>query len=991
MNEKLNKNSALAATMLVAALGGQVVGATTAYAAEPEVVETTMTSEELAAGDIASELDELGVVETAPAQAVEAEPEAEQAQDEQQAPEQAPAAVEATPIAETTVEAPKADAPAETTIEESDAADEYVISAAGDYRVTGTGNRSVRIAANDVRLVLDNATIDATGTGRSAVTVDKGFTATIVVKGDNLLTGDENCAGIAILEGADVTIEGDESACSLSAIGNAGKDHPKGSGVGSGSGIGGTKANGSSGTITVDGNDTLTLSAKGGGTHAAGIGACGGSTTSGAITISNTNLGNVTGGCLAELPNPLDSYQKEAGEGGSAIGNGVNNCGDIVIENCTQAEGTQIVGGSKGAGIGAHYHGKGAHVDENGVATLSILIKGSDLDVKGGVTGAAIGMGRCITLSSFDIRIEDSTVNALGGFLAAGIGWGENGSNYRLEPASVTISNSTVRAEGGVGAAGIGAGKCAWRVSVSIVDGSDVTALAGGISGSKYGDRYNQVAGGIGQGGAAAIGRGAWGSMDFYDGSVRDDMSGGVPIFLGYREADEGYPQPLLNVSADSHVVAIAPGDNYAIAGFANVDGKDASAIGSGIDASIFQMRFARNYGLTAGHTGGGTFDARNDFADWMEAVEGREAAFLNGQSGTVIVVTDAAGGVLESIEMPELADEDLRAFLNGFKPGSRLPGYYSVAVTVPGEGTYGAFSADKDKLLDSDDATIDGNQAFDQDAYGVTQVVDGELVDEFEVGKGVSSYDKLGFATEVKLNVTVRYIDEATGEEIADVERHVETFLYNRGYDVSAYDAIGIDGYEYVRTTGEVVADGVTHSTLVNVYYKLIAPNPDGDLEPDPDPQPIPVPEPEPDPEPTPAPTPAPAPTPTYGGTIATRGTGTPVTPNTATITDDANPLAPGRPAPSPNEAAEQAAQTIVDNTTPAAGHHEDCWVHPWMILGMCITAAYTVGALAHRSRNSKKHQDLYDEVMGKKGGTTERIPESRPQYHPVPREVRN
>ena len=46
------------------------------------------------------------------------------------------------------------------------------------------------------------------------------------------------------------------------------------------------------------------------------------------------------------------------------------------------------------------------------------------------------------------------------------------------------------------------------------------------------------------------------------------------------------------------------------------------------------------------------------------------------------------------------------------------MPPCCSSSPSPSGEGTYGAFSADKDKLLDKTDATIDGNQVFDQDAY---------------------------------------------------------------------------------------------------------------------------------------------------------------------------------------------------------------------------------------------------------------------------------
>ncbi len=66
---------------------------------------------------------------------------------------------------------------------------------------------------------------------------------------------------------------------------------------------------------------------------------------------------------------------------------------------------------------------------------------------------------------------------------------------------------------------------------------------------------------------------------------------------------------------------------------------------------------------------------------------------------------------------------------------------------------------------------------------------------------------------------VTVNYLDEASGSKIAD-QYVTASMIEGSRYDVSAYDAIAIEGYTYSRTSGDAVAGSLNGNKVVNVYY---------------------------------------------------------------------------------------------------------------------------------------------------------------------------
>ena len=76
---------------------------------------------------------------------------------------------------------------------------------------------------------------------------------------------------------------------------------------------------------------------------------------------------------------------------------------------------------------------------------------------------------------------------------------------------------------------------------------------------------------------------------------------------------------------------------------------------------------------------------------------------------------------------------------------------------------------------------------------------------------------------------VTVNYLDQDSGEQIADsyVSQRIRE---GRGYDVRDYDAIHISGYTYVETTGDATQGYMTGNKVVNVLYaaesEIVDPN---------------------------------------------------------------------------------------------------------------------------------------------------------------------
>lgn len=779
----------------------------------------------------------------------------------------------------------------------------YNITESGSYTLTGVGVTPISIAGDiDVTLDLINASIDATNTGHSAISIVDRARVVLNVVGECVMVGDANHAGIQVESGSSLVVNGTENPSSLKAIGNAGVTNYAND-KDSGAGIGGQKGAVDCGTITVNGNGrNLTLSAEGGGHRTAGIGS-GNSGLSGAITISETILQGIHGGCYgAPIAGNVEDSKKTL-EGGPAIGSTsmVDAHSPIVINGCYGAD---IVGGGKSAGIGGGYWTK--------AATISIV--DSDLEVEGGVTGAAIGVGRCTVGTAVTIDISNSAIKAWGGYLGAAIGLGFN-ENKQVGESSVAIHGGTIVATGGTGAAAIGGGAHAYNVSVTIDEGASVVAYAGANYAAKYTELYNGTGDlvlenggeGIGQSGAAAIGRGAWGSVG-PEGST----------FL-----IEPYETAKLTISADSFVIAMSSGDNWAIGGFTDQEG---------VEASILQTRFVRNYDL---HPKGDP--TWQHFITRDKDIEaGWAVCFLDGAQSTDLIIKSADTlQPLFTLATPELGE----SFAHDYDGPGRV-GYYSFAISVPGAGAY-KISTDSAVRTVADDALV----SLDDEGYmgGATYWGDSGRTGIFNVeGAGISSFDRVAFRTaadpipEPPAPVTP---DEPIAPDDPDTPE----------------EPVTPDEPDTPVTPDEPD----TPDTPVVPVEPIAPAGPADPVAPEP-----------PAPTPTPAPAPTPAPTPA-------------VAPAAEVIPDADTPLAPGADAPQA-EAIPDAdtplaqSEAIADDETPLAGifdEGEECWVHWWILLGIVVTGVYGSIVLARRKKHSHDVFNIDKGVMNDEDYGQERV----------------
>lgn len=278
-------------------------------------------------------------------------------------------------------------------------------------------------------LVLSNVSVNAANA--HALTV---LSSDVKVEIENnvVLEGSAGYSGIYVPENVTLDLSGTGY---LTAIGSDGADSANG-----GHGIGGL------GNINI--HDLAKLTAKGYGIHAFGIGGA-----SKEITITNTNIETVQGGYVQ--PNFINDtkYGKSEPEGGAAIGSSTDGA-VITLKNSTVKN---ALGGSKSAAIGATYWtGVSINIDE---CTISYA--------QGGNASAAIGGSRVASdatrVDDIVININNSTIKAVGGEFAAGIGSGYDThcTAYSANTPITTINitgTSVITAQGGKYGAGIGTG-----------------------------------------------------------------------------------------------------------------------------------------------------------------------------------------------------------------------------------------------------------------------------------------------------------------------------------------------------------------------------------------------------------------------------------------------------------------------------------------------------------------------------------------------------
>lgn len=323
-----------------------------------------------------------------------------------------------------------------------------------NYTKTYEGTVEEPISFPGGTLVLDNVTMTTTA---DAPAIKITGNTKIVVNGTASVTAPLNQSAIYVNKGVKLDISGD----TLTAIGNGGADGGNG-----GHGIGGY------GTIYI--HDLSSLTAKGFGHQAFGIG---GPTSS--ITIEDTTIETVQGGYVQPDFVNDSKYGKTEPEGGAAIGSQIDGA-VITLKNVTVKD---AKGGSKAAGIGAMYW-----------TGVTVNITDCDIqNVEGGNASAGIGGSRVSdeegTAQNVTINIHDSKVTAKGGQFAAGIGSGYD--THCTEPAKAPMhtinitGDSVINATGGQYGAGIGTGYHVAGLSGKIDSTVTVNAKNGG-SREKY-------------------------------------------------------------------------------------------------------------------------------------------------------------------------------------------------------------------------------------------------------------------------------------------------------------------------------------------------------------------------------------------------------------------------------------------------------------------------------------------------------------------------
>ena len=262
--------------------------------------------------------------------------------------------------------------------------------------ITQTSDRIV--IKTNATIVLDNVSINtSTGAalevqGNSATNASDNVTATIKLKGENILKTTGAHAGLQLSNGANVILENgaaeSETVGSLTATGG-----DNGAGIGSGS-------KGTAGDITISGG---TVAATGG-YDSAGIGTGGSGAKAGKIIISDGTM-TATGG----------NFAPGIGAGSRGSVGGIDISGGDIIAN----------GGVTSAGIGSSgYYASCGNITISGGKITATGANGNS-DTKG---GSGIGAGGYTNTTVGSITISGGTVTAKAGNSAVGIGKGSVGS-----------------------------------------------------------------------------------------------------------------------------------------------------------------------------------------------------------------------------------------------------------------------------------------------------------------------------------------------------------------------------------------------------------------------------------------------------------------------------------------------------------------------------------------------------------------------------------
>ena len=269
----------------------------------------------------------------------------------------------------------------------------FTLNANGDYTITGdwegglNGSAAsptavITVQDSEANIDLSDVTINVSDSDYvCAFMVSSGSNANITLSGTNTLTSGASRAGLEVPDGAEVTIDGDDSA-ELTASGGSGIYNScigGGAGIGGAGGIDGTGGDAgiikiTAGTIAAyggagsDGDNSGSYNGAGGGSGFGGGGGSGGSFSNfsggngGNIEISNSTITNARGGAggRSSFSGGGGAGFGGGGAGASLIGGGGGGAGgDIKISNSIIADTSGGIGFNNRGGIGVGGGGSG--------------------------------------------------------------------------------------------------------------------------------------------------------------------------------------------------------------------------------------------------------------------------------------------------------------------------------------------------------------------------------------------------------------------------------------------------------------------------------------------------------------------------------------------------------------------------------------------------------------------------------------------------------
>lgn len=141
-----------------------------------------------------------------------------------------------------------------------------------------------------------------------------------------------------------------------------------------------------------------------------------------------------------------------------------------------------------------------------------------------------------------------------------------------------------------------------------------------------------------------------------------------------------------------------------------------------------------------------------------------------------------------------------------------------TVDPAVTAEAPYGTvLNEETVSLLLNDEGWLNAQRPSGYNRTSATYVTVG-TDSAANVVKVLYTYESSPTPSYTYYTVTVNYLNQDTGEKIA--QSYTDSIRSGRSYDVTAYDAIAIEGYTYVETTGDALTGTMNSDKVINVYY---------------------------------------------------------------------------------------------------------------------------------------------------------------------------